>query len=219
VHFHKRTYLAYLILGKRGAAPPWHHREWLAATSHLPPLLEAARGPAAVRSTQTTDDGSTLLFGRLGWNPRSHAKWTHGSPETARQSARWTFVSTEVWAPHWNVCAREDAAPDVFLSMAPAIVPELGFDVGVLLALHDQLPGEILQAGAHHVIREFARVVRPVLLAQARLPWGRALPGGGFTDALQDYLLSSLYHPGMGKIPELRRLGGRWRALHVGKEG
>jgi hypothetical protein len=215
LHFHKRTYLAYLLLAKRGAATPWHHAEWLAATARFDPLLEAARGPAAVRTTQTTDDGGTVVFGRLGWNARSHAKWTHGSPETAKRSARWRFVSTEVWAPHWNTCEREDAAPDVFFSMAPAIVPELGFDLAMLLALHDQLPTEILQPYAHAAVRDMARVVKPVLIAQARLPWGRALPHGGFTDALDHYLFTTLYYPGMGRMPDLRKLGGRWRPLQV----
>ncbi len=53
----------------------------------------------------------------LRWTESSFAVWTHGSPETALTSARWSFGSTNLCAPAWSACVHADESPSVYVEV------------------------------------------------------------------------------------------------------
>src|ERR1700689_1058115 len=94
--FHDRVYDAYVILGDAGEAPVWSSSRWRDVAQSLDELLGSAEGPVAVRSSQLegpTGRMKPVAFGRMGWNEKGHAAWTHDPSRV--------FGSTEVWAPGW----------------------------------------------------------------------------------------------------------------------
>ena len=78
----------------------------------LDPLLQKARGPAAVRSTQlAAGDGSpnkrALRFGRIDWSTQGHKKWVHVANPAETSTNLPFFVSAEVWAPSPKLCEQD----------------------------------------------------------------------------------------------------------------
>src|ERR1700723_3827548 len=108
-----RKYLVLLGL-PLGEDKLWSRRTWRGVSDRLLPIVHGARGPGAIRSSQR-DGKRKVAFGRLRMDERSSEKWVHGSPGILAEKV--TFVSAEVWAPHWNVCLRERLPPDVFVGL------------------------------------------------------------------------------------------------------
>jgi hypothetical protein len=121
-----QPYASIVIIG-RGVPPLWHYEKWLSIVSALDPLVHATGESAAVRTVQGERDKTTQLrFGKIGWNARSHRKWTHDSPDTKAASSAWTFLLGEVWIPGWTVCIRERRDPKLFVSFEqPSILTRL----------------------------------------------------------------------------------------------
>ena len=196
--FHTAQYDTYVFLGNPAAQPLWYWSSWQQLVPKLDPLVTAARGKAAIRSTQfISDSRGTVKFGRIGWDEKSHQKWTHGSPVSSPASADWKFRSAELWAPSWTECEREHLAPDVFLTVSSqgATSNTPAFDPVVLLAVASQLAVRE-RSLANGVVEQLAAIIAAKLVAFQQRPWGRSVAGVGFTNAIQDLHVSGLFKPG-----------------------
>src|SRR4051794_23877831 len=83
--FHDKKYEVFVILGDAAEEPAWTEPRWKLISEILDPLVQQARGRAAVRSTQMrrgpgSPNQRSVSFGRIGWNAQGHKKWVHQSP-------------------------------------------------------------------------------------------------------------------------------------------
>src|SRR5262249_19118656 len=198
--FHTADYDTIVVLGDPKAQPLWNWPVWQRLLPALNPLMQAARGKAAVRSDQFLPNRSgTVKFGRIGWKESDHQKWTHGSPKNKEDSKSWSFMSVEVWAPAWTVCERENRAPDVFLSVSDESLlgcqRELAFNPVVVLAVVAEL-AEREAALLSTAVSTLCQLTSPKLAGYRRRPWGISLGSVGFTNSIQDLAASGLFKPG-----------------------
>jgi hypothetical protein len=196
--FKDRDYELHLVLGDPAAPALWRWEIWQPIAHHLDPVFRAARGPAGATSLQEDTPKHNISFGRLGWNEKSHQKWTHGSPATGERSSTWKFMSTEVWAPTRGACAREVKPPDVFLFLRNEGYWDddgLTFSPSVLLAIAADLPDAVRDA-ADLAAGIIADGVRAKLRAFRRRPWAYAFGPQMMTDSIQDIVHTSLFKPG-----------------------
>ncbi len=119
--FFTRQYEVFVILGNPGDEPVWTEGRWSLIAPILDPLMQSARGPAGVRSTQLrAGSGSpnqrAISFGRMGWDARGRSKWVHAASSDAPELHPF-FISTEVWAPSPKACEREGQSPDVYIAV------------------------------------------------------------------------------------------------------
>jgi hypothetical protein len=199
--FHTAAYDTYIVLGDPAAAALWHWKVWKRFSPAIDPLIQAARGKPAVRSTQYLPNrAGEVKFGRLGWKESDHQKWSHGSPTNKEASESWSFLSLEVWAPVWTVCERENLAPDVFLSIADESLgggycQDLMFNpVVVFAAVSAFAQGHPSAVSA--VVSALRELTAAKLVGYQRRPWGKALGSVGFTNSIQDLAVSGLFKPG-----------------------
>jgi len=199
--FYERQYDLYVLLGNAEAMPLWRWPEWYQAACILSPIIKAGRGKPAVRCSQYSVDGKQRIsFGRLGWDEKSHQKWTHSSPSNGPESSGWRFRSLEVWSPSWTACEREKTAPDVFLCITNEAVAGgfsriLAFNPVVILAVSVDLTEETRGAARRSALK-LASLVQAKLAVTKRRPWGRAVGGIGFTGAINDLGVTGLFKVG-----------------------
>lgn len=193
--FFSRDYEVFLLLAAPDAPPLWGAAQWTPFAASLDGLMAqaGARGKAAVRSHQYNPKGKSIPFGRLGWNAKSHAKWTH-TPATTQ--AR--FMSLEAWAPTWTVCEKDDQAPDVFLALANESLlgragKSLQFGQRLVCAIATDM-GSAAAATSRQSLMQLAAQQEAVVFAHTQRQWGRAAYGG-FTGAIQDMLIGGLFQP------------------------
>ena len=192
--FFSRDYEVFLLLAAPDAIPLWDAAQWTPFAASLDGLMAqaGARGKAAVRSHQYNPKGKPIPFGRLGWDAKSHAKWTH-TPATTQ--AR--FMSLEAWAPTWTVCEKDDQAPDVFLALANESLlglagKPLQFSQRLVCAIATDM-GPEAAATLRQALAQLAARQDAVVFAHTRRQWGRASSYGGFTGAIQDMLIGGLF--------------------------
>ena len=219
MRFHQRTYVLYLILGTAGPRPLYEWATWKDLVPALDPLVGAARGQAGVHSSQIDRlTRQSVPFGKLGWNRRGHMRWTHHSPDTVRTSHTWLFESTQIYAPHWPTCVREDAAPDVYIHLhAPASTPDTSFTRVLLMALHVGLPQHILEHAAPSAATLAATLMQTPLVAMQESPWGQT-SGNGFIDIIQSCVRNAgpaREHADPQGMPDISMLPGQWRSFRA----
>lgn len=219
MRFHQRNYVLYLILGKDAPAPIYEWAVWKGLVPALDPIVGAARGHPGMHSSQIDQITRRLVpFGKLGWNERSHMRWTHKSPLTAATSGAWFFEATQIYAPHWPTCVREDAAPDVYVHLHAEPAKDAGpFDLALLLALYAGLPRHILERTVPDAIAAAAGRMNALLVATQESPWGRTT-GSGYTDIIQYHLVGlarSIEPADAQAAPNISSLPGQWRSLPV----
>lgn len=189
--FFSRDYEVFLLLAAPGAAPLWDAAQWTPFAASVDGLMAQARGKAGVRSHQYNPRGKPIPFGRLGWDDKSHAKWTH-TPVTTE--AR--FMSLEAWAPTWTTCEKDDLAPDLFLALANESLlglagKPLQFSQRLVCAIATDM-GCAAAATLRQSLAHLAAQQDAVVFAHTRRQWGRAAYGG-FTGAIQDMLIGGLF--------------------------
>ena len=199
--FHTADYETYVVLGDPEASLLWGWKVWQRFLPAIDPLIQAARGKPAVRTTQyLPNQAGEVKFGRLGWKESDHQKWSHGSPTNKAASKSWSFLSFEMWAPTWTICQRENLAPDVFLAIANESLSggyrqELLFNPIVVFAvvskLVEQHPSEVSA-----VVLALQGLLSAKLAGYQRRPWGKAFGSAGFTNSIQDLVVSGLFRPG-----------------------
>ena len=198
--FHNRKYQTYCFLGDPKTAPLWQWPQWNAVLPTLDPIIAAARAKAAVRSNQyLPNQQGTVKFGRIGWNVKGHEKWVHISPTNSPESSTWAFLSVEVWAPSWNVCQRENLAPDVFLGITNEALSgghgrELSFNPVVIFAVFADL-AEAIPEQVQAAASQIATTTAAKLCGHQVRPWGIS-SGIGFSYAIQDLGITGLFKPG-----------------------
>ena len=190
--FFSRDYEVFLLLAAPDAAPLWDAAQWTPFAASLDGIVTQARGKAGVRSHQYNPKGKSIPFGRLGWDAKSHAKWTHTAATT---DAR--FMSLEAWAPAWTVCEKDDQAPDLFLALANESLlglagKRLQFSQRLVCAIATDL-GPEAAATLRQALAQLAAQQDAVVFAHTHRQWGRASPYGGFTGAIQDMLIGGLF--------------------------
>lgn len=192
--FFSRDYEVFLLLAAPNAPPLWDAAQWTPFAASLDGLMAQARGKAGVRSHQYNPKGKPIAFGRLGWDDKSHAKWTH-TPQTTE--AR--FMSLEAWAPTWTVCEKDGLAPDVFVALANESLlglagKPLQFSQRLVCAIATDM-GVEAAATLQAALAQLAAQQDAVVFARTQRQWGSASPYGGFTDAIQDMLIGGLFQP------------------------
>jgi len=193
IPFYAKNYDVFVLLGAPGLLP-WQWQVWVKIEPLLASFASSDRGKPTVRSSQASGLGKehrSLAFGKLGWDLKSHARWTHGSPSNALESNPWRFLGTEAWAPSWTVCEKEHEAPDFYLHLlrAPDVrqrgVPQFGSILVVALAAS---ASETRQRELLSAMGAIATLLESPLAVCKRRAWGIASgAAGGFRDAVQDF--------------------------------
>ncbi|PHV27161.1 hypothetical protein CSQ93_14765 [Janthinobacterium sp. BJB426] len=193
--FFSRDYEVFLLLAAPDAPPLWEAAQWTPFAASLDGLIAqaSARGKAGVRSHQYNPKGKPVPFGRLGWNGKSHAKWTHTAATTEAR-----FMSLEAWAPSWTTCEKDDQAPDLFLALANESLlgragKTLQFSQRLVCAIATDM-GPDAAAALRLSLAQLAVQQDAVVFARTQRQWGRAAYGG-FTGAIQDMLIGGLFQP------------------------
>jgi hypothetical protein len=208
VLFHEREYTVYAFFMLPGATPPWSSSIWEKLTAASAPVFAAARDVGAVRSLQFTGVAphmKEVKFGRIAHSSKGAAKWTHDRDGRIASGDFPHFGQTEIWAPTWNACERDNRAPDVFLCVfnrngltknvsvgPPRLSP------GCLLAVATDLGQDVQKAGGL-AAGHFASILSCTLAYSCERPWGRT-SGGGFTNALNDIALEEPFRPPIKEI-------------------
>jgi hypothetical protein len=200
VSFFEKEYVVYIVLSGPRTAKPWSWSLWKEIQKLLEPFASVSRGKAAIRSTQVSGNkGNKVSFGKLGWDEKSHAKWTHGSPETEAKSEDWRFLNVEAWAPSWTVCEKENSAPDFYLSVnnehpyGESDKSQFGAIVVVALAMSEGSE-RLVQLKA--AVTEIAAKLNSPFAVHKRRDWGTPTGNGGFTNALNDLGIIGLFKVG-----------------------
>ena len=192
--FFSREYEVFLLLAAPASPGLWLQEQWTPFADAVNRIVAQARGKGAVRSHQYNPAGKLIPFGRMGWDAKGHAKWTHTQATT---DAR--FMSLEAWAPAWTTCEKDDLAPDLFISLFNedylnhAGKPLL-FGQRLVCAVAADL-GQEAAATLRAALAQLAAKQQAPVFAHARRPWGKAMLGG-FSSAIQDLALTDLFQPG-----------------------
>ncbi len=192
--FFSREYEVFLLLAAPASPGLWQQEQWTPFADAVNRIVAQARGKGAVRSLQYNPAGKLIAFGRMGWDAKGHAKWTHTQATT---DAR--FMSLEAWAPAWTTCEKDDLAPDLFISLFNedylnhAGKPLL-FGQRLVCAVATDL-GQEAAATMRAALAQLAAKQQAPVFAHARRPWGKAMLGG-FSSAIQDLALTDLFKPG-----------------------
>lgn len=192
--FFSREYEVFLLLAAPASPGLWQQEQWTPFADAVNGIVAQARGKGAVRSHQYNPAGKLIAFGRMGWDARGHAKWTHTQATT---DAR--FMSLEAWAPAWTACEKDDLAPDLFISLfnedyLNSAGKPLLFGQRLVCAVATDL-GQEAAATLRAALAQLAVKQQAPVFAHARRPWGKAMLGG-FSSAIQDLALTDLFQPG-----------------------
>lgn len=194
--FFSRDYEVFVLLAAPDAPGLWQSEQWAPFAAALAPVLAQTRskGKTGVRSHQYNAQGKLIAFGRMGWDDKSQAKWTHGPHTTGAR-----FMSLEAWAPTWTACEKDDLAPDLFISVfnesrLNCAGRPLLFSQRLVCAVATDLGAEAA-ATTRQALTALARQQQAPVFLHARRPWGKAALGG-FGSAIQDLALTDLFKPG-----------------------
>lgn len=204
MQYFERTYLVFAFFMKWNGPKPWWSSTWEQISDATRPLFSAARDRAAVRTTQISDTpkGESLVFGKITHDARGAAKWTHDTNGALFSGEKPRFLSTEVWAPSWNKCVRENRSPDVFLNISNRYAfirrgtsTPRGHEALCILAVAEDLGHAATILG-----NEAASAINMTTLSDIAVksikPWGTSSgSGGGFTNAIQDLALTEPFRP------------------------
>jgi hypothetical protein len=195
------TYSLRVILGDPTKAPLWEWTQWSKIVPLIDPLVKAARAPAAVKSNQYQPDRRTpVKLGRLGWNDKSHHRWTHRSPDSQEDKSSWLLLSTDIWAPSREQCTRENGLPDFLCALQNEAFEggNVKFNPVFLLAMKSDLAAR-MSTDIQKVTDGLRELTAPILMAkQDSRPWARPYPGGkGATfDSIGDMVNMSPFKAG-----------------------
>lgn len=192
--FFSREYEVFLLLAAPASPGLWQQEQWTPFADAVNRVVAQARGKGAVRSHQYNPAGKLIAFGRMGWDAKGHARWTHTAATT---DAR--FMSLEAWAPAWTTCEKDDLAPDLFISLFnEAYLNRAGkpllFGQRLVCAVATDL-GQEAAATVRAALAQLAAKQQAPVFAHVRRPWGKAMLGG-FSSAIQDLALTDLFKPG-----------------------
>ena len=220
--FHERKYHVYAILGDNKARP-WMAEVWQRISQLIAPLVAAARGRAGIRTNQyagTQPSMKPVTFGRLAFDDKSAAKWTHESPGKLQSGTPSCFFNTELWCPGWGICERDATPPDLYLAVSSAgpfgcTADTPAFGSATFFAVATDFADERVVAD---VAKQLTGLVGSVVSAYQLRPWGRAFgDGASFTDAINDLNTIGMfasYQP-QDRFEVVRPLKPEWQILQT----
>jgi hypothetical protein len=208
------SYISIVIVGKSEANLAWPWRTWSVIIPWLDPILSATREGVGVRSVQGVRvTHKDVRFGQLGWDTKSHKKWSHLSEVNKEESGNWVFCFTEIWAPRWTVCARERRDPLVFMNvtnpflLAPAKPGQFNqfFQLSTTSTFFNQQRVIIDSA-----LQNISALLESALIIFRVSPWNQNF------DSVQSALNNHLEYLGMPDdlVPDLSKTTGKWSDYH-----
>lgn len=208
-------YISIVIVGKSQTQLAWHWETWSKILPWLNPIIAATNEKTGVRSVQGVGEKQRdVRFGQLGWDARSHQRWTHLSPANKHESLGWDYANTEIWAPRWTVCLRENRDPVVFMAIEnPHIVTSPKPDqfnqfvqISMEMIFFDKIHLAIDQA-----VWNIAQLLESSMIIYRTSPW--ALRG----DSVQSALNNQLHYLGMYEdlVLDLSKTRGGWQGYTV----
>jgi hypothetical protein len=216
--FFTRQYEVFAILGDPADEPVWTEARWNRIAPILDPLVQSARGPAAVRSTQLrAGSGSpnqrAISFGRIGWSAQGHNKWVHAANPNDLADSRPFFISAEVWAPSPKTCEREGQSPDVYVAVRnEQSVPGQVVTFNPIFLIAAVLG---LATPAQPVAEAVALLLHSLVRVRCVRPWAFRFGDSGFTSAIGDLCVTGLLKlgPRSHRPPSAEMLEGAWEAF------
>jgi hypothetical protein len=206
--FYDRDYEVYVILGSAEMPELWLWDRWKTVAELFAPFTTVPRGKAALRGDRYVPNPKRpgaykpQGLGRIGWDRRSHEKWTFGSTLTKNVCSDWKFARVEAWAPSWNVCERERTAPDFYFQMTNENMlglpnSKLAFNPVIIIAASVSLDHDY-RLGARRAAGSLSSFVESKLFVCRQRPWGYSVGPGftGFSGAIQDLKTSGLFKVG-----------------------
>lgn len=190
--------------------PVWTWPTFSAVVDALTRLTELPGTPVAVRSVQSDESGEKQArFGRLSWSPESHRRWVQGAPDTDRIPETREFCFTEIWAPGWSHCEKEDGAPYVFIALDNPFVAGHPRDGQFNQLVHVALPVALAEHHASSVLSALTDIgagIDSVLSVYRITPWWHQL------ESVQDALTNHFHYVGLDEdsIPDLKQLRVAW---------
>jgi hypothetical protein len=173
--FNSRNYHFYLIFGDSPSGKePWTKAKW---TNEIQPILDTILrkspnyGKTGLKTLQYLPRENSQYFdeakfGRLGWNQKSHDKWTLTPDDTTRK-----FVNLNSWTPIKTVCDKNETAPDIYLNICSesylAKSYLLQFNVFIVLAI-----AEDLNFDGHEQVIALSKVVNARKAVYKTRTWG-----------------------------------------------
>ncbi|MGB4812754.1 MAG: hypothetical protein WBP13_09805 [Methylophilaceae bacterium] len=195
--FYSNQYNVYVFLGNPQVKPIWHWDAWSAVSPHISNLIAVCRGKGAIRSNQLLSNGDFVKFGKMPWSEKANHKWTHGSPNTLVDDSV-TLLSTEIWAPTWGACEKEDQSPDLYISIGNEAYStpqeKLLFHAVVILAVETSV-AEANKAIMDELVNKISTVTDVKLKVFKQRKWGKEA-FGGFTSAINDMGICGLFKVG-----------------------
>jgi hypothetical protein len=187
--FITRQYDCHLFLAAPDAENIWNWAQWCKLVPLLTPFMQSPRGRTSIRMTQLpldltlSSNPDSIRFGQLGWNSKSHEKWTHGSPQTAGKSEEWEFCCAGIWAPGPGVCEKQDCPPDSYLTIRNEIQSgmtreDCKFAYSLLLAVACDTPHE----GLAEIIAACKALTQAVCTLKIRTTWSPEFANSSMTD-------------------------------------
>jgi len=187
--FLTRQYDAHLFLAAPDAENIWNWAQWQKLIPLLSPFMQSPRGRTSIRMTQfqanssLSPDQSYIRFGALGWNEKSHQKWTHGSSQTLDISKTWEFCCASTWAPGPGICEKQDCPPDGYLTIRNEIQSgmtreQCKFAYSLMLAV----ACDITHDGLEGTLTACKKLLQAVLAAKTHTTWSPSFGGNSMTD-------------------------------------
>jgi len=219
--FATRNYEIFLLLSHPDAAPLWFREVWMDVVLKLSSLMATTRGKTSARVFQLSPGSGSpnsraMKFGPVGWNDKSHCKWTHIREDANGSNPE--FRSVEFWAPGAVQCERDGRPPETFFSLAREEGPKEGRRYGYMVALAVAADREDLLGERDVAIEHLSSVMRPVLLAKSRRTWAGKHTGtpAEWENSIADtFFVTGLFKPGKRHVDpvSLNSLRGAWESL------
>jgi hypothetical protein len=180
-YWFSRVFHCYLALGKGHDQKLFEWGQW----NKISPCLDRlfSRPDTLIETVQfdpATD--RAIPFRNLGWNSKSHAKWTLNSPITSNLPTSREFLTTQLWAPGQRICEEKETAPDIFAEISSFGAE--AFDEGIIIAV-----AEDLNIAVDCIFKLIVAQMSPVLIARQHVPWGETIGNGiGYTNCISDLM-------------------------------
>ncbi|HZS48391.1 MAG TPA: hypothetical protein VFC63_25195 [Blastocatellia bacterium] len=204
------NYKSIVIVGRSQRHKAWCWESWSQIAEWLNPILSASIAKPAVRSTQGLGvRQDPVRFGRLGWDDKSHKKWAHSSDLNQEASINWRFAVTEIWAPSWSECEREQIGPDVLIQIENPFLIRDPFEgqFNQFFHLASPLPFYIKnQQIINNAIRHISELIDGNIILTREAPWN--VRG----DSIQSAVNNHLHYTGMydDLVFNISKVSGKW---------
>jgi len=190
MNFHRHEYEMGVVLGDPNSRPIWHTSTWDGWYSLLGGIESGDRGKSALRVNQY-ENKKIAKYGKLSFAAESFRKWLNSDDDKR------LMVNVEIWSPHWNVCAKADMAPDIFIGIYNELAGRCYSSKPVFnpLVVAARRKGSTHPLSFDQIMTTTNEVCGGRSFVNRTIPWGIA-SGSGFTRSIQDMGLTALFRPG-----------------------